>query len=78
MIDEKYTLSAVNMKTARVHNEHDSVLFLAQDKAVPAMLDAYLEECEALDSPKEHLDGVRRLIRRINKFQRENGCKIPD
>lgn len=39
-IDRKYKINAVNPCSGNTHDEHDAMLFLAKDKAVPAMLRA--------------------------------------
>ena len=39
-IDWKYKIQAVNPCSKNTHDENDSILFLAKDKAVPAMLRA--------------------------------------
>ena len=77
-IDRKYTIRAVNPCSRSTHDEHDSILFLAKDKAVPAMLRAYLKESEKLGANPAHLESIGLLIGRVEQYQREVEAKIPD
>ena len=77
-IDRKYTIHAVNPCSRSTHDEHDSILFLAKDKAVPAMLRAYLKESEKLGANPAHLESISLLIGRVEQYQREVEAKIPD
>ena len=77
-IDRKYKIHAVNPCSRNTHDEHDSILFLAKDKAVPAMLRAYLKESEKLGANPAHLESIGLLIGRVEQYQREVEAKIPD
>ena len=77
-IDRKYKIHAVNPCSRNTHDEYDSILFLAKDKAVPAMLRAYLKESEKLGANPAHLESIGRLIGRVEQYQREVEAKIPD
>ena len=77
-IDRKYNIHAVNPCSRNTHDEHDSILFLAKDKAVPAMLRAYLKESENLGANPAHLESIGLLIGRVEQYQREVEAKIPD
>ena len=77
-IDRKYKIHAVNPCSRNTHDEHDSILFLAKDKAVPAMLRAYLSESEKLGANHAHLESIELLIGRVEQYQREVEAKIPD
>ena len=77
-IDRKYQIHAVNPCSRNTHSEYDSILFLAKDKAVPAMLRAYLKESEKLGANPAHLESIDLLIGRVEQYQREVEAKIPD
>lgn len=78
MIDRKYKILAVNPCSGNVHNEEDSILFLAKDLAVLPMLEAYVEECSLLGCEDTHIDSVTLLIERVEKYQKTITSKIPD
>ena len=77
-IDRKYQIRALNPCSRNTHDEHDSILFLAKDKAVPAMLRAYLTESDKLGANPAHLESISLLIGRVEQYQREVEAKIPD
>ena len=77
-IDRKYKIHAVNPCSRNTHDEYDSILFLAKDKAVPAMLRAYLKESENLGANPAHLESIGMLIGRVEQYQHEVEAKIPD
>lgn len=77
-IDWKYKIQAVNPCSGNTHDEGDSILFLAKDKAVPAMLRAYLAECEKLGTNPAHLEAITLLIGRVEAYQRDIAAKVPD
>lgn len=77
-IDRKYKIQATNPCSGSTHDETDSILFLAKDRAVPAMLRAYCEECARLGSNPAHIESISLLIDRVEEYQRENTSKIPD
>ena len=77
-IDRKYQIHAVNPCSRNTHSEYDSILFLAKDKAVPAMLRAYLKESEKLGANPAHLESIGLLIGRVEQYQREVEAKTPD
>ena len=77
-IDWKYKIQAVNPCSKNTHTEADSILFLAKDKAVPAMLRAYLAECERLGTNPAHLEAITLLIGRVDAYQRDVDAKVPD
>lgn len=78
MIDRKYEIYAVNPCNGHIHDERDSILFTARDKAVPAMLLAYIEECKELGCDETHLKSISLLRERVVAFQEHHGSKIPD
>jgi hypothetical protein len=78
MIDRKFKFVAVNPCNKKVYTEADAVVFCAKDKAlIPALL-AYAKECERLGANEEHIQSVRLLIQRVDVFQTEIECRVPD
>ena len=78
MIDRKYRILAVNPCSGNVHNEEDSVLFLAKDEALLVALEAYVEECSLLGCEDTHLESVNLLIERVEEYQRKVKVEVPD
>lgn len=77
-IDWKYDIKAVNPCSGNTHDEFDSVLFLAKDKAVPAMLKTYRAECVALGANQAHLEAIDLLIIRVDNYQKSIKSETPD
>jgi hypothetical protein len=77
-IDWKYKINAVNPCSKNTHTEEDSILFLAKDKAVPAMLRTYLAECEQLGANPAHLEAIQLLVGRVDAHQQDIESKVPD
>ena len=77
-IDRKYKITAVNPCSGNTHDENDSVLFLAKDKALPAALKAYYWECKRLGSNPAHCESIALLIERVEKYQKDIEAKVPD
>lgn len=77
-IDRKYKISAVNPCSGNTHAENDSILFLAKDRAVPAMLRAYRTESERLGANPAHLESIDLLLGRVEEYQLLVESKVPD
>jgi len=77
-IDRKYKIQATNPCSGSTHDESDSILFLAKDRAVPAMLRAYRTECERLGSNPAHIESISLLIDRVEAYHGETESKVPD
>ena len=79
-IDRKFNIVAENATTLKKHTEKDAVLFLAKDKALPATLEFYKEECERLGAEPTFLKSVDKLIGRVKEFQdaHPKKVKVPD
>jgi len=81
-IDRKYIIRACNpaKEIPTEHTEHDSVLFLAKDAALPDTLRFYRQECARRGAAKEQLFGIDLLVMRVEKFQELNMniVKVPD
>ncbi|MDO8357257.1 MAG: hypothetical protein Q7U76_12775 [Nitrospirota bacterium] len=76
MIDKKYKIQAVQAITKAKHTEQDSVLFLAKDKALPATLRFYSEECTRLGAANDQLQGIELLIGRVEDYQAKHAKKV--
>lgn len=77
-IDWKYQITAVNPCSGNMHSQHDAILFLAKDKAVPAMIDAYRAECLRLGANPAHIEAIELLNERVLRYQRNIESKVPD
>ena len=77
-IDRKFKILAINPVSRKIYDESNSLLLCAKDKAVPAALKAYQEECVRIGAAPEHIESVRLLLERVQLFQAENECRIPD
>lgn len=80
-IDRKFRIMAVNpCKMHRVYDEHNSILFCAHDKALPAAINAYINECTILGCNPEHIESMEMALERVMKFQEDHPelAKVPD
>lgn len=81
-IDSKYKTSGniTKMDGTPVDENEPLILFRAQDKLVPELLEKYEELCRAAGSPEEHLNTLREKIDKIKKWQADNPdkVKVPD
>jgi hypothetical protein len=79
-IDRKFLIDARCMEHGHTHTEHDSVLFLAKDKALPATLEFYKQECIRLGAEPPQMLGVELLIERVKKWQEtfSNNVRVAD
>ena len=78
IIDRKYKILAVNPCTGSTHDECDSVLFNARDMFLPRTIAYYHKSCTEGGADKNHILSVEELCKRVEKFQRECGFKMPD
>lgn len=79
VIDRKFRILAINpCKTGRVYTENSGIFFCAKDAAVPAMLEAYAQECRELGSNQEHLESIELLRERVVAYQEMWEKKVPD
>ena len=76
-IDKKYQAQVFKHDGTMVE---DYIIFRAKDKCVPAMLDAYYNECKIWGADPFHLGIIRQLKDRVCEFQYNNPekCKVPD
>lgn len=78
VIDRKFRLLAVNPVTGKIYTEDNAMVFCAKDKAVPAALKAYREECIRYGANPEHLESIGLLIDRVELYQRVVESRVPD
>jgi len=77
-IDRKFIIAAQNPSNGKKYSQEDALLLCAKDKAVPAALRAYKSECERLGANPEHIESVGLLIGRVEDYQRDIECRVPD
>jgi len=79
-LDGKFAISATSMEHGTVHDENDSVLFLAKDLAFLPALRFYRGECERIGAASAQLRGIDLLIGRVEAWQYEHPAllKVPD
>lgn len=68
-VERKYDLLARSVEHGTWHTHHDSFLFLAKDAAVPDTLRFYKRACQDRGASLAQLDGISRLIERVETFQ---------
>ncbi len=77
-IDRKFRFVAVNPVNGKVYTEDNAVVFVAKDKAVPAMLQAYKLECARIGTNSEHIISVGLLQERVERYQADVESRVPD
>lgn len=79
VIDRKFKILAVNPVTDKRYTEANSLLLCAKDAAVPAALNAYLDECVRIGANREHIESIALLLERVLDFQiAAGGGRVPD
>lgn len=79
IIDRKFKINAVNpCKPDKPHTERDSILFLAKDRALPATLDAYMEECRRIGADEVHIEAISLMRERVVDYQEHIDNSVPD
>lgn len=68
-VERKYNFVARSVEHQTLHTHDDAMVFLAKDRALPATLRFYREECARLGVEQRQLDGIDRLIERVEAFQ---------
>lgn len=76
---------AIDMKYGRVTTEFGTigddepvVIFRAQDRLLPRVLEVYRILCELAGSPQHHLDILDDSVARVKTWQGKNGARTPN
>ena len=69
---------ATNPCKGNVYTEENAIVFLAKDRAVPKMLQAYKDECRAVGCAESHIESVDLLLDRVIEFQTDVESRVPD
>jgi len=68
-VDWKFKIKATALHNGKKYTEHESVLFLCKDKAVPQMLRFYRKKCVQLGCKRNQLRAIDLLIARVESWQ---------
>lgn len=77
-IDRKFNIFAKNPVNGNEYTHENALLLCAKDKAVPAALKAYRDECEKLGANPEHIQSIELLMERVNNYQENIESRVPD
>lgn len=80
-VERKYIIEAHSIEHPEsVHDEYDSVLFLAKDPVFLATLPTYLANSIMAGVGERQIVGIKLLIERVARFQQDNPSvvKLPD
>lgn len=67
-VDLKFRINAISRKSGKAYTDQNAVLFLASDKALPAALRAYRDECVKLGADPAQIESLGLLIRRVEEY----------
>ena len=74
-IDSKY--GRVTMEHGTIGDDEPVVVFRAQDRLLPAVLDFYLAVCAKEGSPQQHLDAILDAKAPVVEWQNSNHTQTP-
>lgn len=74
-IDGKY--GRVTLENSTIGEDEPVVVFRAQDKLLPRVLDIYRFLCEIAGSPQHHLDLIAESAAKVRGWQQENRTQTP-
>lgn len=74
-IDNKY--GRVTLEHSTIGEDEPVVVFRAQDKLLPKVLDIYRFLCEIAGSPERHLDLISKSAADIRAWQAEHHTQTP-
>jgi hypothetical protein len=75
-VDWKFKFSATAIHNGKTYTEADGILLLCKDRAVPATLRFYREECVRLGCQDNQLRAVDLLIGRVEAWQAEHPASL--
>ena len=78
VIDRKFKILAVNPVNKNIYTEADSILFCAKDRALPAALLSYRDECIKIGASSDHLNSIMLMRDRVIQYQNTIEKKVPD
>jgi hypothetical protein len=73
--DNKY--GKVTLEKGTVGEDEPVVVFRAQDKILPVLMNFYFQKCREMGSPQHHLDLIMASTREIIAWQAEHFTKLP-
>lgn len=68
VIDLKFSVHAKSLKSGKIYDETEAIVFLVRDPAVPDMLSAYTQKCEEIGCDDLQLSGIMELRDRVQEF----------
>lgn len=74
----EFKYGKVTLEKGTIPDDEPVVVFRAQDKMLPELLDAYHAMCVRDGSPIDHLVRIKETRARIVVWQREHKTKVPD
>lgn len=74
-IDGKY--GRVTTERGTIGDDEPVVVFRAQDKMLPALMDAYRDMCADAGSPQLHLDLIEQSAANIRAWQADHFTQVP-
>jgi hypothetical protein len=75
-IDGKY--GQVTTEFGNISDDEPVVVFRAQDKLLPALLEEYMMLCKDAGSPQHHIDRIKKTFAEVWHWQQENHTQIPN
>jgi hypothetical protein len=76
VIDRKFKINAISLKSGKKYTENNAILFLLKDKNLPAMLVKYKELCVQGGADERQILGLDLLMDRVMEWQRANEKKV--
>lgn len=76
-IDSKYGRITVERSRSPLGEDEPVVLFRAQDRLLPQVIQFYLDLSARYGSPEEHLDALRRTLETVAAWQEDHFIKTP-
>ena len=74
-VDNKY--GHVTVERGAIGEDEPVVVFRAQDRLLPALLDAYAALCREAGSPERHMAGIRAARDRVESWQVDHFTQTP-
>jgi hypothetical protein len=73
--DGKY--GHVTLERGTIPDDEPVIVFRAQDKILPVILNFYYQRCREMGSPQHHLDLIAQRTREVIAWQAEHFTKVP-